>query len=311
MRRRVPSLLIAACALGIACHREPPALVDKVEVSGPTVVDNTVLGLSPGQIQAELTEALRREGHFAFPKDGERPPPEAHPVRFTLELAFTREAQKQGRAGTYAEVGATLTIARRSDEGFDRYEVAGLGELKEPESASAAVRQESVRKALRTALDNAASGAHLQLAALGKTDAQLVADLKSEDLRPREYALRVLAERHNPAAVPVLLEKLKSQDADEVRRSIGLLVELRDPRAVPPLIDLARGKDPLFLREIVYALGAIGGDEAEAYLYTMQEGHDQPAIRDAAKQALEELQTRNTHGAPADKTAAQHEGGHP
>ena len=89
-----------------------------------------------------------------------------------------------------------------------------------------------------------------------------------------------------------LLDKLKGDDADDVRRAIGGLVELKDPRAVPALIDLARAKDMVFLREIIFALGQIGGDEAEAYLYTVAQGHDQPAIRDVAQKALDEMSAR-------------------
>jgi hypothetical protein len=68
---------------------------------------------------------------------------------------------------------------------------------------------------------------------------------------------------------------------------------------VPELIEISRGKDPGFLRELVYALGAIGGEEAEAYLYTMAQGHDQPAVRDAARQALEEMERHGRRSGPS------------
>ena len=44
---------------------------------------------------------------------------------------------------------------------------------------------------------------------------------------------------------------------------------------------------------------SIGGEEAEAYLYTVNEGHDQPAIREAAGQALAELKARRRGGGKA------------
>lgn len=283
-----------ACVLALAltgCKREVKHAVERVEVSGATVTDNPVLAMSPEQVRALLVDKLSAQGSFILLKAGQRPPEDASPVRMTLELAFTRESQKDGRPGTFAEVGATIELRRRSGEATSRYEVAGLGEVKMADD-SLDERQEAVRRALGLALEHAATAAHLQLAALDKPDDALVKELASQDGQVRDFALRVLAERRNPAALPALLEKLKASEPDEVRRAIGGLVELRDPQAAPALIELARGKDPSFLREIVYALGAIGGDEAEAYLFTVAEGHDHEAIREAAQQALDEMHAR-------------------
>jgi len=101
--------------------------------------------------------------------------------------------------------------------------------------------------------------------------------------------VRVLTDRRNPAVVQALLGQLGGSDPDEVRRAIGALVELKEKRAVPLLIELGNAHDPVFLREVIYALAGIGGEEAQAYLYTVAQGHDNPAIRDAAQQALDEL----------------------
>lgn len=305
--RRKVWLLVLLC-LG-ACKRDVKHLVEKVEVVGATVTDNAILALTPAQVQAMLMEQLSSHGGFVLPKPGQKPPQDAVPVRMTLELAFTREAQKEGRSGTYAEVGATLTLRRRSGPVSTRYEVAGLGEVKVA-GDSLDERQEAVRRALATALERASAAAHLQLVAIEKPDDALVKDLAADDPNVREYALRVLAERKNPAAAQALLDKLKGDDADEVRRAIGGLVELKDARAVPMLIDLARGKDASFLKEIIFALGAIGGEEAEAYLYTVAEGHDQASIREAAQQAMSELQARTgkrARNATAPQAAAEGE----
>jgi len=263
-------------------------VVERVEVSGSTVTDNPVLALSPEQVRMLLLEQVSRQGSFVLLKPGQPLSEEVPPVRLTLELAFTREAQKDGRPGTYADVGATLSLRRKGIEPGTRYEIMGLGEVKIL-GEGLDERQEAVRQALMLALSHAVVGAHLQLLALDKSDDALLKDLQAGDAEIREYAVRVLTERHNPAVTPVLMERLKSNDADEVRRAIGGLVELRDAQAVPPLIELARGKEPSFLREIIFALGAIGGDEAEAYLFTVAEGHDHEAIREAAQQALDEL----------------------
>jgi HEAT repeat protein len=162
---------------------------------------------------------------------------------------------------------------------------------------------------LETSLKDAVAAAHLQLAALDKPDPELLKDVSSTDARVREFAIRILSDRKNPGVADALLEQLKGDDPDQIRRAMGALVELKERRAVPPLIDLARGKDLGFLREILFALGEIGGEEAEAYLYTVSEGHDQPAIRQAARQALDDLSShgsragreRRSEGAPGEE----------
>ncbi len=161
-------------------------------------------------------------------------------------------------------------------------------------------RARLMREALGEAIDQVVDGAKVQLDAVDKPSAKLVEDLKAPDPRVRDSALTVLANRKDPAAVPVLISRLQSDEPDTVRRAIGQLVEIGDGSASPALIDLARGKDPSFLREILFALGALGGEDAEAYLFTVAQGHDQPAIRAVASEALSEL-TRRREKAGAGK----------
>ncbi len=279
---------LAACLLLASCSRKADRyLVDRIDVEGDTVERNAVMALTPAQVQALLEAKLIAQGGFDLIRPGHAAPEGAAPLKLKLVLEFTREAHKEGRPGTWAEVGATLAVRGGGDE-LARYELVGLGEV-QVNGESLDERQASVRRALEAALEQTVESAALQLAAVSKQDAALVKDLSSTDPRVREFAVRVLADRKNPAAVEPLLERLKSPEGQEVRRAIGGLVALKDARAVPALIDLAREKDLMFLREIVFALGAVGGEEAEAYLFTVAQGHDQPAIRAAAQEALDEV----------------------
>lgn len=278
-------LVIAGCARKSSRH-----YVERIEVEGDTVAENAVMALSPAQVERLLQAKLETHGQFTLLEPGQKAPEGATPVRLQLVLDFTREAQQEGRPGTYAEVGATLTLRPRV-QSLSRYEVTGLGEVK-VSGDSLDGRQEAVRQALGSALDEVVAAAHFQLRALTLPDEKLVKDLGAADRRVRDAAIRVLAERRNPVVADALLQRLHSPDGEEVRRAIGGLVELKDPRAVPALIDLARAKDVVFLREILFALSAIGGEEAQAYLFTVAQGHDQPAIRSAAQQALDELEAR-------------------
>ncbi len=296
MRRFTQSLLLAllVAAPGMAC-KQPKHAVGQIEIAEETLRANPMLSMSPAQVRELLVHKLS-EGPFELLASPQRASDRPAPIALHLEVAFTREAQKQGRDGTYAEVGAMLTIRRKEEEGASAsYEVVGIGESKLA-SEDAAARRSAVRSALSSALDQVTASAHLQLAALAKSDSALVKDLSGKDPRVREFAIRVLSARKNPAVERALLDKLQGSDPDGVRRAIGALVELKNAGAVPYLIDLAKGKDPSFIREIIFALSEIGGDEAEAYLYTVAEGHDQPALRAAAQKALDELRARARSG---------------
>ncbi|NMO20730.1 HEAT repeat domain-containing protein [Pyxidicoccus fallax] len=284
-----PALLLAFCVvlLGACRSQAPRHPMAPVEVSGATVRDNALLGLAPEGVGALLTDALKATGRFEPQK--EDAPREQRPWRLTLDVPFTREVLKDGDPRSFAEVGANLELERFGGALPQHYEVVGLGEAPVLEDTPTG-RQAAMREALRSVLRQVAESAVLQLAALERTDEALVQDLKADDARIREFALRTLAERQHPSAAPLLIERLKeATDAETVRRTMGTLVEMKARVAVPVLIDLARGRDVGFVQEIVFAVGEIGGPEAEAYLYTVAQGHDAPSVQAAAQQALDTL----------------------
>jgi hypothetical protein len=306
--RTLRAALILALGVSTSCLRDDKEYIERVEVTGATVADNGVLGLTADQVDQTLRALLRADPHFVLLSGDQRAPDKHPPVRLSLELAFTREAQKDGRAGTFAEVGASIAIRRRINDVYIHYEVMGLGEVLEPTDAPT-VRARAMQQALRTAVGQAVASTALQLAALEKSDKELLKDVTSPDGRVREFAIRTLSDRKNPGVAEALLEKLKGDDPDEIRRAMGALVELKERRAVPLLIELARGKDMGFLRDILFALAEIGGEEAQAYLFTVAQGHDQPAIREAAQQALDELSARSQRTARDGRGSAGNRGG--
>ncbi len=285
-----PLALLVPLLLALGACKERPARfpVAQVEVASTTLADNAQLGLGREQVDEQLREVLERTGRFQLP-GSRRALNTSPPWTLTLEVPFTREAQREGSSHTYAEVGVSLLLEQSGSDGAPRYEVVGLGEMPIAPGAGPDARREALRGALASALVQVAEAAVLHLNAAGRPDEALVQDLRAQDPRVREYALRVLADRRHPEAAPLLIERLQDGDPVAVRRAIGALVEMRTPEAVSALIELARGKDLGFVAEILFALGEIGGDEAEAYLYTVAQGHDQPALRAAARDALETL----------------------
>jgi HEAT repeats len=293
-----PGLLIALMVLGLGacCSQGSRHPVEHVTLEGATVVDNGLLGQSPSDIQALFTDILRSSRHFELLQgDEERRAQGAWSL--SLELPFTRETLRDGSTSSFAEVGASLTLARRGEESDQRFQVVGLGEVR-VEAQSAKARRKALREALRRAMAQVSEAAALQMAAADRPDAALLQDLKAQDERVREYALRVLAERRHPAAAPLLIRRLQDPDAQVVRQSIGALAEMKAREAVPALIDLVKDRDLGFVQEVVFAIGEIGGGEAEAYLFTVAAGHDQPDVQAAAQQALDTLYASRKHGTP-------------
>jgi len=124
----------------------------------------------------------------------------------------------------------------------------------------------------------------------GEPDATLLTALRDPDARVRDFAIVRLGERKSVAAVPALCALLDSETKPElVLRAVGSLVAIGDERAAVPIIELSKRKDLEFVLQLVYAVGAIGGRTAEAYLVTMASGHPVEAVRRGAEQALHEM----------------------
>ncbi len=185
----------------------------------------------------------------------------------------------------------------RSDEGSLR-EAARWSEPVHPGESDLA----ALRRALAGAARRAASDLALGTAEAAKPDRAVIADLDSADSRVRDHAVRVLADRKNPVAVPALIARLRDPDPELVERAVGALDQIKDPRAVEPLIELSHRREGPFVAQLARIIGDIGGPEADAYLLTLASGHPEPMVRKAAEQALAQSRERRAAG---DKEAAR------
>jgi hypothetical protein len=290
-------ILLVALILGSCRSREARLPVEHVSLKGATLVDNSLIGWAASDVHALFIDTLRDSRRFELLEEDEQGRRVKEAWSLTLELPYTREALKDGSAYTLAEVGVTLSLERRGVEPVRNYEVVGLGEVR-VEGKKPEARRDALREALRRALTQVTAAAVLQMTAADREDAALLQDLQSQDERVREFALRVLADRRHPAAAPLLVRRLQDEDPKVVRQSIGALVEMKAHVAVPALIDLMKDRELGFVQEVVFAIGEIGGVEAEAYLFTVAQGHDQPDVQAAAQQALDTLYSSRKLTAP-------------
>jgi hypothetical protein len=284
--------LLAALALAAlaGCRSGAPrsAVVGVSVAEGLPASRLAELGIGPEDLRLAALRSLAALPGFEAPSA--EPPRGARLFRATVALLEARLVRRPVADGP-------------AESAVSRWEVLLDLDLAPPgESSSArdtarwaeAVREgEDPRAALRRAIDGAARKAAaslaLALAEAEKPDAQVIADLESGDARVRDFAVRVLADRRNPAAVAPLVARLRDPDPDVVDRAVGALAQIRDPRAVEPLIDLTRRREGPYVAQLVRIIGDIGGPEAEAFLQTMAAGHPEPAVRQAAREALAEL----------------------
>ncbi len=275
-------LLAFASALAlVACPKSDKPLVQRTEID--VFEGREVVRWEAPQLVARLESALGRAG---FSLLGDRPIPNGvKPWRISIAARIDEPDPAEELPGS-----ATVVLSLRQKGSADSFDVDASEQTAADSNSVEDVQAASV-KALDLSLAEAAHEARATIDLQAQPDEPLVKALSSSEAPVRSAALRLLARRRHSAALPALLERLKEEDLSVLRRTIGLLVELKDQKAVPAIIEASRGRNLVVQREVVFAIAAIGGDEAEAYLDVVATGHDDPLVRSSAEKALSELKS--------------------
>ena len=290
MPRRACLLLPLLVLAGSGCTTRHP--VGEIRVSGLTDVNDEGFAMDAPELESRFRGALEANGHFRFLPSGSREAREA--AALSVDLAFARESETPGAEGSAVEVGALLGIRQRVDGVVNRYELSAVGRA--PLNANEG-RVRAMRTAADRALEQLADAAQLQLRAMSRSDVELLREVRTGTGQAREAAIRVLSHRGNREVADVLIERLRSsEDPEVIREAMGALSEMRERRAVQPMIELTRGKEAGFVREVLFAVAHIGGSEAAAWLFTVAQGHDDEALREAARRALAEMESTSKGG---------------
>jgi hypothetical protein len=290
-----------------ACKPSPPKgalVVGQVAVSEAGLAGKPEIGESAEQLRKELQASLESTGRFVFRGDG--------PVTIGMEIDRAQRVfapvpiVEQGQnppEREMAEVALHIEMTASGAQG-DVDRLLAEGEARRPTNADdtldPAARHAAFDAALDAAMREAVVALKDQIDARHKTEEQLLADLSAQDARVRDYAIRVLADRRSPAAVPQLIARLQDPNADVARRAAGALIAIGDRRAVGPLIEMTRRRRPEDVGPILYAIASLGGPEAEAYLFTLESGSPDEEIRRAAQGAYADLLRRKQEQAVTD-----------
>ncbi len=284
MRAVGVGLAVAACLVAASgCKSGARPQVEKVALDSLEGLD--VLGMTRAQVQESIEGAL---DHARFERLPEGAPAASGSRPWRLIFSVRAEEPDAEQADRLV---VAVSVSLHQKGGSESWESRARGEGRAKSGLVEDVQAAS-REALGQAVRRAVEDGGALATASGLDEAALVALAGGADLVKREAAAQVLARRGNRAALPVLKGRLQATDDEDVLRAVGLLVELKDPSVVPAIIDAARGRKPAVQQAVVFALAEIGGEDAEAYLFTLAQGHEDPVIRASAERALEQLTHR-------------------
>ncbi len=234
------------------------------------------LSWSGDRIREAVREALEASGRFGF--EG----PSAPAGRLTLQI----EEVERNRVDDAVRTSVRVELDFVPDSGA-KVTVLALGRgVGQAEAADA--------EAVRDAISQAVEGMVATVDARSRSSDELQIDLHADDDRRSRSALDELTSRRDPAAFEPLVASLHQATDDEAPGVLAKLVSLGDPRAARVLIDEAPRRTAHFLFETFHALGALGGEEAEAYLFAFGAADPEPMLRAAAGEALARLRQRKT-----------------
>jgi hypothetical protein len=273
-------LMVLISVLCCACQA-------KIRVSSAEVVE--VLGLETDSVGAPalsetLTQQLQRQGFVLVAKSERRP--NDFKIRATV---WGTHADAEQRVELVAASLSVQPVDSAAGSGFSVDAVE-----RPPSLAGEAVILQSVHGALEKAVRIAKQAILSDKA----DDLTLSKQLEASDIIRADAALVVLVKRKSPRALEVLLKRMTTDSPLTLRRTIGMLVELGDVRAVNALVSASTRKEPVLQRELLFAIGSLGGDDAEAYLGLVASGHEDPLLRASAEQALSDLRERLKRKAP-------------
>lgn len=248
--------------------------------------------LDEGGLAQRLRAQLQASGLFTAGPDAA----DTIPVVRVAGRIATEIVEAGGKGLCRAAVSLAVSTRPSDAPGALTEELAAGGEEKFDVTPTIDRRAIAARLAERTASD--LLDAFLQRTRLRwASPADVHAALAAEAATPlREEAARQAGVRHLGQEAPRLLALL--DDPDEATRdaALGALIALRDPRAVAKLTRDRSLRDRHEMLKILDAISLIGGQEAAQYLAFVAESHDDPEIRQAAREARDRLQRRADAG---------------
>lgn len=273
--RTLAAVLLAWLVAG--CGQRAPSVSDLQVVAGAHEDALRTAGLDPAALRDAVRGSMRDAGFRVVDGGGD--------YQARVEVLFAEEPS----GGEPLEIEVELQLFGGKAGPMRALVQSGIGRARLPGQGDVA----AWRAAFSAAVAEASAGLRRALAAEAHPTEKLLQDIEAADPRVREQAIRVLGDRRSREAVPGLIARLRDPELDVAERAAGALAQIGDPRAVGPIIDFTqRLDDGPYSPRYARIIGDIGGSEARGYLLTVESGHLDPRVRDAARAALEDLEAR-------------------
>ena len=289
------------------CKRSPTqkrVLLSRLQLRGQVGSVLRMSGWSRHRLTREIGQALVREApvrpSWLAParKRPARPAKKGRRVRLRFSLARTLAYRKgpPGKRGGRTPVLLVGVSCWISPSSTNTEPVMAAGAAMARPSSTGGISRAEVSRALRSSLKDAARRVKALLALDSLTQPELLKRLGDQDPRIRVTVVRRIALFKGPTVTRLLILALKDKKLAVRMAAVGVLGRRKARSAVPALIALAGTRSRGVTTQVQYALAAIGGEKAEAFLLVMSSGHPDPKVRRGASEALAELRRHRTPG---------------
>ncbi len=265
-------------------------------------------------LRKKLSRAMAPMKHLTVLTRGRKPGNPARAFIFQLIIYSARtEPSEVVSGGKDASIELEIRLLRPGESaGSEEIAVSadGMGRASLPAGVSDDARREVFVTALGRALEAALLQLGPQLADMDLTTRELGEALSSTSFERRARALRALDGRDPTDALEPLMRLVSSEgtESELVLHAAGILAESGSPSAVPALIDAAEHVGSVEEKvTLMAAVGQLGGEMAEGYLFTLAGGHPDEDIRAAARAQLAEMAGRPADGQAAHPADAENE----
>ena len=256
-------------------------------------------------LRKKLSRALAPVKRLSVLTFGRKPKDPSRAFIFQLIIYSARSAPSPVvSGGVDAVVQLEIRLLRTSD-GTDETAASAEAEgtFAVPAEASDHERHEAFVTALGRAMEAALQQLVPQLEDMDLTTRELGEALASPSFERRSRALRALDGRDPKDAMEGLLRLVANErePSELVLQAAGILSGSGSSAAVPVLIDAAERMETTGEKvTLMAALGQLGGEMAEGYLFTLAGGHPDADIRRAARAQLQEMGAQAGLGLLAD-----------
>lgn len=271
---------------GRADRPDSPSLADVTVTPVPVLlVQKAPIAVDGRVVQEKVRSLLEGAAVFASPRAG-RPTAQATIQAELLDATESEEPAIGVKVRFRVSVRPSHSSATRFAE-----DVEAMGEARLSDTDAARTTLAFQRLFERTTED--VVKAYVARQRLWQAPAsEIDSALRSDDSEIRVEALRIIATRGLRGRSETLIRLLADEDENVRDAALGAVVALREQRAVKVLAESRSMRDTREMKKIINAIAVLGGSEAWEYLTFVAQNHDDPEVRDMAKQALDKFASK-------------------